>query len=43
MIIPPSPSKEEPKIYRDIEIEITILVPPKHEVKVLDALVIMTT
>lgn len=43
MIIPPSTSEEEPKIYRDVKTEIKIPVPPSHKVKVLDALVMMTT
>ncbi|KAJ5244907.1 hypothetical protein N7489_005003 [Penicillium chrysogenum] len=43
MIIPPSASEEEPKTHRNVETEIKIPVPPRHEVKVLDALVMMTT
>lgn len=43
MVIPPPASEEEPEIHRDVETEVKILVPPRHEVKVLDALVMMTT
>ena len=43
MIIPPSTSEKEPKTYRDVKTEIKIPVPPNHEVKVLDALIMMTT
>jgi hypothetical protein len=42
MVIPPPASEEEPEIHRDVETETKILVPPRHEVKVLDALVKMT-
>ncbi|KAL7649064.1 hypothetical protein ACMYSQ_012508 [Aspergillus niger] len=42
MIIPPTEGGEA-KTYRDVETELTIHVPPKHEVKVVDALVRMTT
>lgn len=42
MIIPP-PEEGETKLHRDVETETKIHVPPKHEVKVVDALVKMTT
>lgn len=43
MTIPPLASEEEPKTHRNVETEIKIPVLPRHEVKVLDALVMMTT